>query len=91
MDSDYIFEPDKYKVECYDEVTRKLIYETNHFVFKINENKLEKLKEKGDFIKRISSLIQKGMKQKVDLVTSFMWEKSYKLILDKLTVGQQTI
>lgn len=77
-------------VKRYTETVEKEIFETKTHVFKINSDKLEAMEEKKNFLTKISSIIQKGMKQTVDKSTGKDWEDSYSLILHEIT-GQWTL
>jgi hypothetical protein len=81
---------DKPEVRNYTETIEKDIFETKTHVFKINSEKLEAMKENKNFLTKISSMIQKGMKQTVDKSSGNDWERSYSLILHEIT-GQWTL
>lgn len=85
-----IIDTDKQKVECSEEVKTTCIFETANHIFKINKDKLSELEEKENFIKKISSKIQKSMKQKVEKASGKDWEVSYRMILHEVT-GQFTL
>jgi hypothetical protein len=82
------------KVKRYTETVEKEIFETKietkTHIFKINSDKLEAMEEKKNFLTKISSIIQKGMKQTVDKSSGLDWEDSYSNILHEIT-GQWTL
>jgi hypothetical protein len=73
------------KVDVSEETKTTEIYETKNHIFKINSEKLDNLREKENFIKKIATRIQKSMKQKGDKITGKEWEISYRLILHEIT------
>ncbi len=78
------------KVDVSEEIKTTEIYETKNHIFKINQDKLNSLKEKDNYIKKIATKIQKSMKQKSDKISGKEWEISYRLILHEIT-GQWTL
>lgn len=66
------------------------LYTTETHQFKIKADTLTKMKEGDNFLAKIASKIQKGMKQVADKSTGKEWENSYTAIYKEIT-GQTTI
>lgn len=62
-----------------------LIYETVTHRFKISEDALDKMQEKKGFQDKLSTLIQKNMKQTIDSCSGEMWENSAQEIFSAIT------
>ena len=62
-----------------------LIFETTSHKLKIGESKLEKLQEGKDYLNKLSTLIQKTMKQTVNSCSGENWEQSCQDIFTKIT------
>ena len=62
-----------------------LIFETPTHKFKIGETTLEKLEEGKDYLNKLSTLIQKTMKQTIDSCSGEMWEESAQELFTHIT------
>ena len=62
-----------------------LIWETETHRFKINEDTLEDLKSKKNFLELMRRRVQRDMRQIVDNSTGEYWEQSFKEIYSTIT------
>jgi len=66
------------------ETKEYLVYETTTHIYRIERKKLDKLKEQNNFPTKISTDIQKRMKQIVDNSNGEFWDKSFNEILNQI-------
>ncbi|MDO8622631.1 MAG: hypothetical protein Q7R52_00120 [archaeon] len=66
-----------------------LVYETATHKFKIGEDKLDKMQEGKDYLNKLSTMIQKTMKQTIDSCSGEMWEESAQEFFTFITKQKQ--
>jgi flagellin-specific chaperone FliS len=75
------------------ETKNTMIFETETHIFKLAEEKLDKFNEDKSpkSLRKLRTIIQKGMKQKVEVSSGVEWENSFELIFSDITGGQRIL
>lgn len=68
-----------------------IIFETDFHILKVAEEKLNKFDDSPKSLRKLRTMIQKSMRQKVETCKGEDWQRSFELIFMDITGGQTTL